>query len=61
MATKKNRNRENWPFWSKFERFDREINIEHKQIPKKNLTEDESYQGTQYIKRGFLVLSCADI
>ena len=25
----------NWPFWSKFETFDRAINIEHKQIPKK--------------------------
>ena len=24
---------ENWPFWSKVERFDRETNIEHKQIP----------------------------
>ena len=23
------------PFWSKFEMFDREINIEHKQIPKR--------------------------
>ena len=25
---------EQWPFWSKFKTFDREINIEHKQIPK---------------------------
>ena len=25
----------NWPFWSKFETLDREINIEHKQIPKR--------------------------
>ena len=24
----------NWPFWSKIERLDIEINIEHKQIPK---------------------------
>ena len=24
----------NWPFRSKFETFDREINLEHKQIPK---------------------------
>ena len=24
----------NWPFWSKFKRFDREINIVHKHIPK---------------------------
>ena len=23
-----------WPFWSKYVTFDREINIEHKQIPK---------------------------
>ena len=25
----------NWPFWSKFETFDRDINREHKQIPKR--------------------------
>ena len=24
-----------WPFWSNFKTFDREINIEHKQIPKR--------------------------
>ena len=30
MATKKG----NGPFWNKFETFDREINIEHKKIPK---------------------------
>ena len=31
----------------------RGINIEHKQIPKKYLTDDENYHGTQYIKRLF--------
>ena len=42
--------------------FDREINIEHKQIPKKDiLAETENYHGTQHIKRIFLVFSCADI
>ena len=29
------------------------INIEHKQIPKNILTDDENYHGTQYIKRVF--------
>ena len=31
--------------------FDREINIEHKQIPKYVLTDDESYRGTQLTER----------
>ena len=30
-------------FWSKFETFDREINIEHKQIPKRYLTDYDNY------------------
>ena len=44
---------------------DREINIEHEQIQKKNiyiLTDDENYHGTQHIKSCFFfVFSCADI
>ena len=35
-----------WPFWSKFETGNKGINIEHKQIPTKNLTDDENYHGT---------------
>ena len=46
---------EKLPFWSKFKTFDREINIEHKQIPKIYfkfiLTDDENYHSTQYIER----------
>ena len=41
-----------WPFWSKFGTFDREINIEHKDI----LTDDENYQGAQHTE-SFLYLS----
>ena len=41
--------------------FDREINIEHKQIPKRYLTEDENYHSTQHIKSFLLIFSCADI
>ena len=41
----------NLPFWSKLERFDRGINIEHKQIPKNIVTEEENYHGTQHSKR----------
>ena len=38
--------------------FDRPINIEHKQIPKKNiLTADKNYHGTQHIKRFFWYLA----
>ena len=52
----------NRPFWRKIERFDREINIEHKQVPKCISTEDVNYHATQHNKRVFLVLSrCADI
>ena len=40
--------------------FDREINIQHKQIPKRFLTEGENYHGTQNIKR-FFIFACADI
>ena len=48
-----------WPFWTKVETCNREINIEHKQIPKKNiLTYDENYQGTQYTKKFFGVCLC---
>ena len=43
------------PFWNTFERFDREINIEHKQND--ILTDDKD---TQHIK-SVLVLGCADI
>ena len=32
-------------------KIDREINIEHKQIPKMNFYIDENYHGTQHIKR----------
>ena len=39
-----------WPFWSKYETFNRGINIEHKQIPKNISTDDENYHGTQNIK-----------
>ena len=39
----------------------RGINIEHKQIPKNILTNDENYHCTQYIKSIFLVFACADI
>ena len=42
--------------WSKFEACNRGINIEHKQIPKNILTDDENYYGTQYIKRFFWYL-----
>ena len=45
------------PFWSKFETFDRAINIEHKQIPKRYLTDDENYHGTQHIKMIFWYLA----
>ena len=34
----------------------RGINIEHKQIQKNILTDDENYHGTQYIKRFFWYL-----
>ena len=37
-----------WPFWSKFETFDREINIEHKQ-KKTIVTDDDNCHGTQNI------------
>ena len=36
--------------------FDRENNIEHKQLPKIYLTDDENYYGTQHIKRIFRLL-----
>ena len=49
----------NWPFWSKFERFDRKINIEHKQIPKSYF--NRRCELPRHIKRIFLVFSCADI
>ena len=51
------------PIWSKFETFDREINIEHKQIPKRYLTDYENYHST-HVKSFFfffLVFSLADI
>ena len=38
-----------WPCWSKFGTIDREINIEHKQIAKYILTDDQNYHGTQHI------------
>ena len=44
------------PFWSKFETCNRGINIEHKQIPKHILTDDDDYHGTSYIKRFFWYL-----
>ena len=44
----------NWPFWSKFETFDREINIEHKQIPKGY----ENVHDTQHIKFFFGICLC---
>ena len=37
--------------------FDREINIEHKQIPRRYFTDDENYHGTQHIKRIFWYLA----
>ena len=40
--------------------FDIGINIEHMQIPKQNLTEDENCHDTQYFKK-FFVFACADI
>ena len=49
------------PFWSKFETCNRGINIEHEQIPTNILTDNEKYNGTQYIKRFFLVFAFADI
>ena len=39
----------------------RGINIEHKQIPKKKIIDDDNFHGTQYIKSFFLVFACADI
>ena len=36
-------------FLNTFETFDREINIEHKQIPKDILTDDENYHAIQHI------------
>ena len=36
---------------AKFEMFDGEINIDHKQIPKIFLTDDENYHGSRHIKR----------
>ena len=38
--------------------FDRKINIEHKQIPKDILTEDENYHGSQHIKMTFWYKLC---
>ena len=38
-------------------RFDGEINIELKQIPKDISIEDENYHGTQHIKRIFWYLA----
>ena len=52
MATKIGENRK-LPIFSKFETFDRGINIEHKQIPKVILTDERDYQSTQHIKRIF--------
>ena len=44
-------------FWSKFETCNRGIDIEHKQILKKNIrTDDENYHGTQNIKSFFWYL-----
>ena len=42
------------PFWNKFER---EIITEHKQIPKYILAEDENYHGTHRFKRCFWYLA----
>ena len=44
-----------------FETCNRGIDIEHKQIPKNILTDDENYHGTQFIKSFFFVFACADI
>ena len=49
------------PFWSEYETFDKESNIEHKQIPKNILTDYESYHGTHHFKSLFLVFACADV
>ena len=46
----------NWPIWSKFARFDREINIEHK-YQKDILTEYASHHGTKHIKSCFWYLA----
>ena len=45
------------PFWSKFETFDRELNIEHKQISKRYFTDNENYHGTQHFKSVFECLA----
>ena len=43
-------------FWSKFGTYDREMNIEHKQIPKKGtLIHDENYHDTQHVKSVFFL------
>ena len=39
----------NWPIWNKFGTFDREINKEHKQIPKRYFNRLLNYHGTQHI------------
>ena len=51
----------NWPFWSEYETVDREINMEHKQMPKRyfNRWRELSWH-TTYLK-DFFVFSCADI
>ena len=37
--------------------FDRAINIENKQVPKRIFTDDENYHGTQHIKMIFWYLA----
>ena len=58
MAAKNRLKIGKWPFWSKFKIFDRQINIEHKQIPNNILTEDKNYNGTQYIKKNLGIRLC---
>ena len=41
-----------------FKTFDREINIEHKQIPKRYLKNGENYHDPQHIKSFFCIRLC---
>ena len=57
MVAKSTENRK-MAIWSKFETCNRGIDIEHKQIPKKNIITDyKNYHGTQNIKKVSLVFA----
>ena len=61
MTTKKGSKLGNGHFGEKFEIFGREINTEHKQIPKRYFNKMMRIITAHNILKGFLVIACADI